>query len=264
MARLRGFVWLAAGLVVATLAGIVAFVTLSAAAPQETQEPIASPPSVEIVVAARRIEVRSLLTSEDVALRDMPVDAIPETAVRDTEDAIGKITTADLYQGEVLLSQRLVDPDIVAADGRTAVVVNDDQVLMAFPAGDLMSQLNVLKRGDHVDMLLTMNLPPDALITERAGVTQAQGEGGERTTFAMLQNVVVSQIMREEEEGGIKAFLLTVDPQDALLLKYVKDASANMDLVLRAPGVEGEFDLFPVNLDYLINRVRTTSEENTP
>jgi hypothetical protein len=27
-----------------------------------------------------------------------------------------------------------------------------------------------------------------------------------------------------------------------------------MDVVLRAPGVEGEFELFPVELDYLINR----------
>jgi pilus assembly protein CpaB len=255
MARLRGFIWLAAGLVVAALAGIVAFVTLSTAAPMEGDQPMVSPPSVSVVVAARRVEVRSLLTAEDLELRDIPVDAVPETALRDVEDGVGRITMVDLYPGEILLDQRVLDPDVLAADGRTAVLINDDQVLMAFPAGDLMSQLNVLKRGDHVDLLVTMNLPPDAL-TEAPGVVRAEGEGTEPTTFSLLQNVIVSQIMRggEEGEGGARAFLFTVDPQDALLLKYVKDTDGTMDVVLRAPGVEGEFELFPVELDYLINR----------
>ena len=257
MARLRGFVWLAAGLVVAALAGIIAFVTLSSAAPEPAEQPVSAPPTVSVVVTTRRIEVRSLLTAEDVAVMQVPVDAVPDSAVRDTEEAVGKITMADLYSGEILLNQRLVDPDVIAADGRTAVVLNDDQVLMAFPAPDLLSQLNVLKRGDHVDMHLTMNLPPDALI-EGADVVRAQTEEGVQTTFAVLQNVVISQIMYEGEDGGVRAFLLTVDPQDALFLKFIKDIGANMDLVLRAPGVEGEFELVPVDLDYMINRLRTT------
>jgi hypothetical protein len=54
--------------------------------------------------------------------------------------------------------------------------------------------------------------------------------------------------------------LLTVDPQDALVLKYVTDVGGTMDILLRAPGVEGEFETFPVDLDYLINRYRTTEE----
>lgn len=260
MARLRGFVWLAAGLVVAVLAGIVAFVTLSAATTVEGDQQAVSPPSVSVVVAARGVDVRSLLTAEDLELRKVPVDAVPETALRETEDGTGKITLVDLYPGEIILDQRLVSPDVLAADGRTAVLLNDDQVLMAFPANDLMSQLNVLKRGDHVDLLLTMDLPPDALTVAGPEAVQATGEDTEQTTFALLQNVVIAQVMRRGEEQQVTAFLFTLDPQDALFLKYVKDAGGNMDIVLRAPGVEGEFDLFPVDLDYLINRVRSPEE----
>jgi len=261
MARLRGFVWLAAGLVVAALAGIVAYVALSTAAPTEGDQRAVSAPSVSVVVAAQEVKVRSLLTADDLELKKVPVDAVPETAVREMEDAVGTITMVRLYPGEIILDKRLVDPDVLAADGRTAVLVNDDQVLMAFPAGDLMSRLNVLKPGDHIDLLLTRSLPKDVLITSGGpDEASAADEGSEPTTFSLLQNVVVAQIMGQGDDGGATAFLFTVDPQDALLLKYVKDTGGTMDVVLRAPGVEGEFDLIPVDLEYFINYNRVSPE----
>ncbi|MGD2148821.1 MAG: Flp pilus assembly protein CpaB [Anaerolineae bacterium] len=260
MARLRGFVWLAAGLAVAALAGIVAFVTLSTAEPRGVDQPGPSRPAVSVVAAARSVEVRSLLTADDLELRDVPVDAAPETALRKIEDGVGKITMVDLYPGEIILSPRVVAPDIRAADGRTAVLINDDQVLMAFPPGDLMSGLGVLKPGDHVDLLLTMSLPKDALTETGIPLAGAAEAGGESTTFLALQNLVIAQVVRQGEDGGVAAYLLTVSPQDALLLKYIKDAGANRDIVLRAPGVEGEFETYPVDLEYLINSYRTTEE----
>jgi hypothetical protein len=131
---------------------------------------------------------------------------------------------------------------------------------MAYPPSDLMSHINVMKAGDHVDLLFTMNLPADALTAGGRPGPVAMERGSEPTTFAVLQNVVIAQIVSAGEDEGPAALLLTLDPQDALVLKYVKDAGANLDIVVRAPGVEGEFDMFPVDLDYLINRYRTTEE----
>lgn len=265
MGRLRGFLWLAAGLVVAALAGVVGFMTLSGAAPTEAEQQIGAPPQVSVVVATRQIGVRSLLTAEDLEMRDMPVDAIPESAVRQREDAIGKITLAEIYAGEVILEQRLVDPDVIAANGRTAVVINDDQVLMAFPAGDLMSNLGVLKPGDHVDLLLSYELPADTITPGRPGPVggTAEGEATELTTFTLLQNLELTQIIKGEE-GATTAYLLAVSPQDALLLKYIKDVGPVRDLVLRPPGVEVDFDTDPVDLDYLINLLIAAVGEEGP
>ncbi len=265
MGRLRGFLWLAAGLVVAALAGVVGFMTLSGAAPQGEEPGVAAPPQVSVVVAAQQVGVRARLTAEDVEMMEIPVDAIPESAVRQTEDAVGKITLTELYPGEVILEQRLVDPDIVAGNGRTAVVINDDQVLMAFPAGDMMSGLGVLKPGDHVDLLLTYDLPADTITGEGppgpiAGPTEGETE---TTAFTLMQNVELTQII-QGEEGGATAYLLAVSPQDALLLKYIKDIGPTRDLVLRAPGVEVDFQTDPVDLDYLINYLIAAGEGETP
>ncbi len=70
--------------------------------------------------------------------------------------------------------------------------------------------------------------------------------------------MTIAQIVRQLDDNGQptgapRALLLAIDPQDALVLKYMKDVGATVDMVLRAPGAEGEFAVDPVNLDYVIN-----------
>jgi hypothetical protein len=58
-----------------------------------------------------------------------------------------------------------------------------------------------------------------------------------------------------------QAILLTISPQDALVLKYVKDTDGVLDMVLRAPGAEQPpAAADPVDVDYLIRRYRIPTE----
>ena len=50
----------------------------------------------------------------------------------------------------------------------------------------------------------------------------------------------------------IKAYLLALNPQDALILKHLKDTGAIFDIVLRAPTSTVQFDLTPVTEEYII------------
>jgi pilus assembly protein CpaB len=259
-------------LVVAVLAGTVAFITLQRATAQRAGEDVLSGPQVPVVVAARAIEVRSLLTAEDLELKELPVEAAPEGAIRELEEAVGKITLVDLYPGEVILAQRLVDPNVITGDGRLALVIAEDEVLMAFPAHDLMSRVGVLKPGDHVDLLFSLDFP----VNRGTEVSLAEGETAEReaagagqeeeqATFNLLQNVTIAAIVTGQtptggEAGAPEAILLTVSPQDALLLKYAKDAGGIVDIVLRAPGTERPFSTEPVDVDYMIHRYRIPTE----
>ena len=265
--RLRGCLWLTAGLIVALLAGFIGFATLSQATAQRSGE-TAELPEVTVVVAARAVTVRSPLADADVQLKKVPVDSAPEGAVQQTQDAIGKLTLVDLYPGEILLTQRLADPNVASGDGRLAVVVNGEDVLMAMPAGDLMSSTGVLKPGDHVDILFSLDFSvdqaPAAVSTTgeaaAGGVVVAAGQDERQVTFDSLQNGVVSAIVAAPVTDGATdrqtpaALLLTVSPQDALVLKYIKDAGGVMDLVVRAPGTEGPFTSEPVDETYLKNR----------
>ncbi len=269
MGRLRGFLWLFTGLVVAVMAGFVAFTTLSNATQAQGSGSAFTGPEVSVVVATRAIDIRSPLTSEDLEVRNLPVETVPEGAVRKLDDAVGMITLVDLYPGEIILAQRLLDPNVTSEDGRMALVVAEDEVLMAFPAKDLMSQVGILKPGDQVDLLFSLEVPTGR-VTQLAGGGETGAAGTmneeELATFNALQNVTVAAVVAGKTPTGgsdksrTEAILLTVSPQDALVLKFALDSEAIPDIVLRAPGADQPFDTAPVDVDYMINRYQIPVE----
>lgn len=243
-----------AGLVLAVIAGAVAFSTLSQAAPAPQTATGEPAPTVEVVVALRAVAVRSALTVEDVGLKAVPAAAVPEGAVHELDGALGQLTTADLYAGEIVVTQRLLDPNLTTTDGRLALVMAEDQVLLAIPAQDLLSRISVLKPGDQVDVLFSGLFP-----TLRERGSNAENANDEQATFTLLENVPVVALAGEDgapvEPGTLPAaVLVTVPPQDALVVKYMIDAGGTIDLVLRAPGANRRFETNPVDVDYMLNR----------
>ncbi len=266
MARMRGCLWLTAGLVVALLAAVIAFITLQRQVKVD-QGAASTGQTLSVVVAARAVTVRTQLTAEDVAHKELPVDAVPEGAVSDPTGAVGKLTTVDLYPGEVILSQRLVDPNVTSGNGRLALIVAGDQVLMAYPAEDLMSKVGILKPGDHVDLLFSLKFPQTTVVQSQSsqGGTTSVAEttttqtSEEQMTFSLLQNLTIAAIVGASgsaQGSSSQAILLTVSPQDALALKYAKDNDGILDIVLRAPGTENPFESEPVDVNYMVDRYR--------
>lgn len=267
---MRGLIWLAAGLVVALLAAYVVFVSLSRATAAPVEQAAAGP-QAEVVVATRALPQRTLLTAGDVEVRKLPASAVPIDAVHTTDEAIGQLTTADLYEGEVLVPARLLKPNTVGADGRTAFFMTENEVLVAIPAQDQLSKAGVIKTGDHVDLLFSLDFPTD----RTAGQTESKSDK-EPATFDLLQNVPVVGLIGAADatatatgtgtagtgtadgakSGGVQTILLTVSPQDALALKYAFDAGGAVSMALRAPGVDRTYDTEPVDVDYMINRYK--------
>ncbi len=145
-----------------------------------------------------------------------------------------------------------------------ALILAEDEVLMAIPASDLLSRVGVLKPGDHVDILFSLDFPAN-----RGALGGTDQDDEEQATFNLLENVAIAALVGEpavtaDEELSEQAsarvdnrpdsVLLTVSPQDALVLKYLIDADGIMTLVLRAPGVDRPLESDPVDVDFLINR----------
>jgi pilus assembly protein CpaB len=263
MARKRGCLWLMAGAVVALLAGLVGYLTLSNAMAQRTA-PTGGLPEVQVVVAAQAVTVRSPLTDNDVVLRSVPVNLAPEGALQETRAVVGKVAMTDLVPGEVILQQRLADPNVTSGNGRNALMMAGDEVLIAFPASDLLSKAGLLKPGDHIDLLFSLQVPTNRAL---AGVRAASaGSEQELMAFNVLPNVTISalvagQVTSENKEIGVPVgYLFLVSPQDALTLKYVKDAGGTLDMVLRAPGAEQPAEADPVDMDYVIKRYQLPTE----
>ncbi len=85
-----------------------------------------------------------MIRGKDIELRDLPVDAVPDTALRVTP--VGRTVTAGIVAGEVVSSQRLA-PDGV--EGLSALVPHGRRAI-AIPSPDGTLRLAV---GDRVDVL---------------------------------------------------------------------------------------------------------------
>jgi len=264
----------AGGLAVVVGLGLLVAILSRAAAPLPAATPI-PPRTVAVVVATHNLSIRSLLEPGDLAILQVPVQLAPLDALSDPQAAVGRITMIPLVTGEVVAQHHLADPSNVTHD--LAFVIGDDQVLMAFPTADLMSQINILQAGDRVDILASLEQP---VLPGPAG----EEPDKELFTFSALQQVEISAIVVEivpasrttasasrttsgettgepqptatpqPSEVEPQAILIALSAQDALVLKYIKDAGGVIDIVLRAPTSLGRFELNPVMAEYLRDR----------
>ncbi len=120
----------------------------------------------------------------------------------------------------------------------------------------------MLKPGDKVDVHFSLDFPV-------ARVAGEDADSEEQATFALLQNLQVAAVLGPEgavdteavaageakpEQAKAETILLTVPPQDALVLKYAMDAGGMLSFALRAPDNDRTYELEPVDPDYVINR----------
>jgi pilus assembly protein CpaB len=239
-------------------------------APPPQATPIAEA-TADIVITTRDLAEGNVINREDIQIATVPVSLVPRDALLTLESALGKMTMVHLIQGEMVLQHHLADPTNVSHD--IGYTLADDEVLMAFPANDLMSGLGVLQRGDLIDIFATMTVEvsPTTIATSPSG-TEEQQKIATLFTFDAFQRVqitaVVVQVQTESTtaiqgaaqptpspaQGPIRAYLLALKAQDALVLKHMRDTGANFDFVLRSPTSNELFDVSPVTVDYLLQR----------
>jgi Flp pilus assembly protein CpaB len=243
-----------------------------------------------VLVTTRDFAIGDIVNENEVRFVEMPVELIPRNAIREVSDVIDRFAKVPLVSGEIILAHHLADPTNISHD--IGFIMSNEMVLMAFPAGDLMSSLNVLQRGDLVDILVTLtetveevegsadiedapppDEPPPTDLEEPQSISRV-------LTFDAMQatdlSAIIADITYEEGSYGnvplgseeealassepvpssvrIKSYLLVVNPQDALLLKHLIDIGAKFDFVLRAPNNDQLFELQTVMSEYLIDR----------
>jgi len=245
--------------------------------------------TAKVLITTHDVAIGSLLTAADLVQVDMPIELVPRDALTDLAQADGKMVKVNMVANELVLAHNLADP--TNAVGDLAFVIGDNQVLVAFPSDDLMSGLGVLQPGDNVDILVSINQVVEVLpATGEATTTQEQQTISKLFTFDAKQKVVIQAIIADvvQEEGTapvaatvvqnasgtpvptptpnpgartVRAYLLAVAPQDALVLKHLKDAGGTFDIVLRSPTSKEEFELSPVMSDYLNDRYELKIEK---
>ena len=262
-ARIRAILISVIG-VILLAAGVVAVILLINRINAKTQAVEQQTQTVKgpVVVLTHDMKLGDRIESSDVTVSEMPVEVIPRDAVTTAEDAVGKFIKSDMVQGEMVLQHNIADPTNNNHD--LSYVLADDHVLMAFPAGDLMSLETIPQRGDIIDIFATFSetVKTSGSETSTTETTTATQEAPVSRDFTIdaFQKVSITALVLDvtkDSEGNttsekISSYLLALDPQDALVLKHLKDEGANFDIVLRAPTSTKQFELTPVTEDYIV------------
>jgi pilus assembly protein CpaB len=201
-----------------TLAAFLAYSFLRAPA-TEAQNP--EPTTLQVVVAARDINVGTTLAAEDVKVIDWPGEAAPEGYATSVDQVIGLGAIVPVSTNEAILPSKMASSD--AGRGLTMLIPKGYRA-MSVPVNDVVAVAGWVRPGSHVDVMVTL----DDVRTEQEPVTQV-----------VLQNVAVlgnDKSIETDSEGEaveIAVVTLLVTPQDAEKLTMA-DNDGELQLALRS------------------------------
>jgi pilus assembly protein CpaB len=246
--RRIGIVIMIAGLVVAVLAAWLVFTVAQRSRASVTA--VQTVPQVFVVMAVLDIEPGRPVPAEAVAVKPFPKAFAPQGALTTLEELSGKYATTRLTRDQIVLASQVTSTRPVTSL-TDSIPVGKVALWMPLPA--LLAQADMLRAGDKVDILLSLDLP-----TVRGAAPEARSAGG-LTTQTTLQNVellfvgmpttptepgatsgqagaagAAGQAQAGAPSTGAKMVLFVVDPQDAVIAKVVKDSGGTIDFVMRS------------------------------
>jgi Flp pilus assembly protein CpaB len=260
-----------------------------------SSQPVALPtvPTTEkVVVAVQPVGEGTKVTPQTVELREVDVSEVPTGALRNINQALGKIARVAIYQGQVVEGSMLASEAQILAEGASgATLIPKGKVAIALPIDKLSSAAYAIQPGDFVDVLITMNfidvdeqsqtkLPLTLAGENCPGCVPSNPQIPRVTTQLLVQDAQILKVglwssvtvSRTAAAGGVEGGqaapqgqptpapvlpdLLTVmvNQQDALVIKYARESGARVDLALRSSGDHDVITTEPVTLDYMLAR----------
>src|SRR5436305_5368524 len=218
----------------------------------------ASLPTARVVIATGDIPARSEIAASMVNIRTVPDELVQAGAATKVEDVVGKFSPDAITKGSVISTQK-IGP--VAVKNAPSFRIEKGKVMYVMPvsfAGSQFSlaQVNALRSGDRVDLLYTTINAPQGLTTDQRQEVQANPIPYLQTRI-MLQDLRIQEIGSYAPDGSLvpaggdpkngggsiasSNIIFVVDPEEALVLKWLKDAAtyykqSNVEMVLRSPA----------------------------
>lgn len=207
--------------------------------PQET-------PRTAVVVAVADIPENTLITADMVMLQQVATEALLPGHLLQTEDAVGLVMSSDVYAGEQIISNRLVQVGTeVAKNDSLAYKVDDGMRAVTVSVGAASGLAYLIRPGNRVDVVMHYsyekeNDPED----EKPGMPVSEETSGEEpeteTVLAsrvLLQNVTVlavdSVLNKDGQAEAYATVTLQLTPEDAVKLAHA-EWTASIRLLLRS------------------------------
>jgi len=206
--------------------------------------------TVEVVVARRDLDRGELVAPENMALREVPAEFLPGSAIRPErfEQFVGARLEQPMRSGEPLLMGAIRGADAGSFSSRIRQGIRAMSILV----DEVNSVSGMLQPGDRIDLLFSVR-PPVA-----AGQPPAQ-----EVTATLMQDLAVlatgRQVRASTDEGGatrhFTAITVEVSPEQAQQL-IVAQRTGKLTAMLRHPDDRQPLGARALDLNALLGIAR--------
>jgi len=279
-----GFILIGGGVLMALIVGVMVYSQVS-----EAERVKASLPTARVVIATADIPARTEIAASMVNIRTVPDELVQAGAATKIEDVVGKFTPDAVTKGAVINTQK-IGP--VAVKNAPSFRIEKGKVMYVMPVafgGNQFSiaQVNALRSGDRVDLLYTTINSPSGLTPDQRQEVVSNPIPYLQTRI-MLQNLRIQEIGTYAPDGALvpatgdpsgkgagpslanAQIIFIVDPEEALVLKWLKDAAtfykeSNVEMVLRSPADDQQSDNnLVVNFNYMQQKYNLAPPPSMP
>jgi pilus assembly protein CpaB len=184
----------------------------------------AAPATVKVVLAARNLELGTVIRDADLKLGDW-AGTKPAGSLNKREDLVGRGVISPIYANEPILDSRLAPK---GAGGGLAATIPKGMRAVAVRVNEVVGVAGFVTPGMRVDVLISGN-PPSANPTHTGSVT--------RTLLQNIEVLSAGQEYKKDAEGkpiAVQVVNVLVNPEQAEKLSLAINQTT-IQLVLRNP-----------------------------
>ena len=191
-------------------------------------------PRTDVVVAVSDIPSNTLITENMIMLKPIATEAVLSGCINHTEEAVGMISSVDIYDGEQLINNRLIGiGDNTSSNNTLAYMVDPGMRAVSVSVNAVSGIENLLRPGNRVDVLVNVKYKnnDESELKEKEEIIVS------KTIMENIEVLAVGSVMTYEGATEYVTITLHVTPQQALLINYAGagEEVTGLRLLLRSP-----------------------------
>lgn len=188
---------------------------------------------IQVATARETIPARATIQGSMLEFIEVPVEYVMPGAILDPADAVGKLARSEIYPGEQLMTQKLMQRE--DQQGGLAVKVEDGKRAVTIPANQVNSLHGLLEVNDTVDVMVTFGYKLE--VTDPA--TGSTKEKDHVATSTIIHNTPILAINAQVTSGDrgteeVSTITVMVEPEEAQLIALANQQGV-IQLGLRSP-----------------------------
>lgn len=221
-------------------------------------------PKITVLTAAAPIPADTPITADMLTAAELPSEAVLPGAMTDPSQVVGKVAKAEIYPGEQLLGEKLVEPG-ESSENTLAYAIEPGMRAITIAVSETSGVAFMITPGNHIDILGAImydDTSADAGGGDPAAGNAASGESGAKSyTTLLLENVHVLAVDRVLSKSGkvntdapvYTTLTLQVTPEEAMKLSMAQ-FEGELRMLLRSPLDEDLTKLPSLTLDDIMRK----------